>query len=240
MIKIIPSISVKENKITRFRKGDYKRGKIYKESPLEVAKKFEDHGVKMIHLVDLEGARQDSSINYHALEIIAGHTRLAIDFTGGIYTDGDVDKAFEYGATSITAATIASLDKELFASWIISHGRERIRLGADVFHRKIAIQGWQKETKVCVFDHVAYFYNRSLKYAKTTDIEKYGSLEGPSFDLYKALLIRFPDLCIISSGGVRSVEDIKKLEELGVYGVIFGEAYYEGLIQLKALEKFFA
>lgn len=240
MIQIIPSISVKENKITRLRKGDYKREKIYKESPLEVAKKFEGYGIKMIHLVDLEGARQGSPINYHALEIIAGHTNLEIDFAGGLYTDGDVDKAFEYGATSITAATIACLDKELFASWIVSHSRERIRLGADVFHRKIAIQGWQKGTQVNVFDHIAYFYNRSLKYVKTTDIEKYGSLEGPSFDLYKELLIRFPNLCIISSGGVRSLEDIQKLEEIGVYGVIFGEAYYEGVIQLKALEKFLA
>ena len=238
MIKIIPSISVIKGKVVRVEKSDFTRITEYDVSPLDVAMKFEDHGIDMIHMVDLEGAKQGHPVNYGVLETIAGYTKLKINFSGGITTDGDISKAYEYGATYITAASVAVSQPEQFASWIISYGREKISLGADALDRKIAIRGWQKDTQLDVIDHIGHFYDRGLKYVKTTDIAKYGEMQGPSFNLYKELLEKFPHLCVMASGGISSVEDIEKLEEIGVYGVVFNKAYYEEKIKLKDLERF--
>ncbi len=238
MIEIIPSISILNGKFVRLQNGDFASEKVYKENPLELAKKFEDHGIRIIHLVDLDGARRGAPVNYHILETLAGYTNLRINFSGGINTDGDISKAYEYGATSITAATVAVNKPDWFASWIISYGRNKIVLGADALNEKILIKGWEKKTEIDIYDHVDSFYFRSLKYIKTTDISKDGLMEGPSFDLYRNLIDRFPGLCVLASGGVRSIDDISQLEDLGVYGVIFGKALYENRIDLKALEKF--
>lgn len=236
MIKIIPSIAVVKGKTTRTTHGKSLKDVVYDVSPLEVAKDFEDNGIKQIHLVDLDGARRGEPKNYATLEIIAGHTNLEIDFTGGIRQDCDIYTAYEYGATYITAASIAVRKRELFASWLISYGREKITLGADALNRKIAIKGWWKDTTIDVLDHIEFFYSRGLKFVKCTDIQKEGSLLGPSFGLYQEILKRFPDICLVASGGIRNVEDIERLNDIGVWGAHFGKAYYEGRIQLKDLK----
>ncbi len=218
--------------------GDYKNEKIYDVSPLEVAKKFEDHGIKRLHLVDLDGARKGAIVNSDSLELISGYTDLKINFAGGIHTDGDVSKAFEFGAESITAATIAVYNKDLFNAWIMSYGRRRIALGADLKDGFIRVGGWQKETKIKLFDHISYFYNIGLKYLKCTDISRDGVLEGPAIDLYKEIMKEFPDLCLFASGGVRNIDDIYHLQDAGLYGVIFGRAFYEGKISLQDIDKF--
>jgi phosphoribosylformimino-5-aminoimidazole carboxamide ribotide isomerase len=238
MIHLIPSISVINGKTIRLTKGDYSKETEYDISPIDIAKSFEDAGVRTIHLVDLEGAKKGSPVNYPTLETIANYTDLYINFSGGIHTDGDISKAYEYGATSITSATVAIRNKELFASWLLSYGREKIALGADALDGKIAIRGWQKGTGVNIMDHIEYFYNRNLKFLKTTDIARDGSLKGPSFELYKKIMKKFPGLSLFASGGVRSMDDIKKLDEMGVFGVIFGKAFYEERIKLKDIEKF--
>lgn len=238
MMQIIPSIAILNGKVVRLIRGNYSSEKEYHKSPLDLAKKYEAHGIEVIHLVDLDGAQRGSPLNYHILEMIAGHTALKVDFTGGIHTDGDIGKAYEYGATYITAASIAATNPNLFASWIISYGRERITLGADSLDGKIAIRGWQKNTSIELFEHLDFFYSRGLKYAKTTDISRDGVLEGPNFDLYGQIIEKFPGICVLASGGVKSLEDIEKLNEIGVFAVIIGRAIYEGSIKLKELEKF--
>ena len=238
MIQIIPSIAIAEGKVIRLEQGDFSKEKVYEQTPIDLAKSFEDHGIEVVHLVDLDGARRGQPVNYHILEAIAGHTNLKVDFTGGIHTDGDISKAYEYGASYITAASVAVSRKELFASWIISYGREKITLGADALDGKIAIRGWQKNTEVDIFDHIQYFYNRGLKYVKTTDIEKDGRMQGPAFDLYQNIINKFEDICVLASGGVRNVDDIKRLNDMGVFAVIFGKAFYEGSLVLKDLEDF--
>jgi phosphoribosylformimino-5-aminoimidazole carboxamide ribotide isomerase len=189
----------------------------------------------------LDGAERGSPKNYHVLEAIAGHTDLKIDFTGGICTDGDIGKAYEFGADYITASSIAVTNPELFASWIISYGREKMTLGADVtdiVSKKIAFRGWMKKSEITLFDHLQYFYDRGLKYVKSTDVSRDGVLEGPAFSFYQEIIDNFKDLKVLASGGVRGVDDIKKLDELGVFAVIFGKAYYEGILKLKDLEQF--
>jgi phosphoribosylformimino-5-aminoimidazole carboxamide ribotide isomerase len=166
---------------------------------------------------------------------------LKIDFTGGICTDGDIGKAYEFGADYITASSIAVTNPELFASWIISYGREKMTLGADVtdiVSKKIAFRGWSKKSEITLFDHLQYFFDRGLKYVKSTDVSRDGVLEGPAFSFYQEILDNFKDLKVLASGGVRGVDDIKKLNEMGIFAVIFGKAYYEGILKLNDLEEF--
>lgn len=235
---LVPSISVIEGRTIRLTQGDYNKEKVYDDTPIDVAKQFEDHGISRIHLIDLDGARSGSSVNYDILHMISAYTNLIINFTGGLHTDGDVLKAFEYGAESITAASVAISNKQLFSNWLMSYGRQKVALAADSLDGVIRIRGWQKGTSTDLFEHIAYFYDRGLKYLKTTDISKDGALEGPSFDLYKGLIKEFPDLCIFASGGVRNMDDIKKLNDIGLYGVIFGKAFYEGNISLDDIDAF--
>jgi phosphoribosylformimino-5-aminoimidazole carboxamide ribotide isomerase len=164
-----------------------------------------------------------------------------VDFTGGISNDGDVGKAFEYGASYITAASIAITNPELFASWIVSYGREKMTLGSDVENsttKKMAFRGWQKKSDLMLSDHLRYFYDRGLKYSKITDISHDGALEGPPLDFYREIKNEFPELQILASGGVRNVQDIEDLNSMGIFAVIFGKAFYEGLLNLKDLERF--
>lgn len=241
MIQVIPSIAIRKGKVVKMRKGDPTSEKAYDENPLDLAKRFEDHGIEVVHVVDLDGAELGSPKNYHVIEAIAGYTDLKIDFTGGITQDGDISQAFERGAEYITASSIAVSDPELFASWIVSYGREKITLGADVTDidsKKIAFRGWQKKSEIHLYDHLSFFYDRGLKYVKSTDISRDGVMEGPAFSFYQDLRERFPELQVLASGGVRGVDDIKKLNDMGVFAVIFGKAYYEGILQLKDLEQF--
>ena len=223
------------------RKGEPTSEKAYNENPLDLAKRFADHGIEVVHLVDLDGAEKGSPVNWAVLETISGYTDLKIDFTGGISTDGDISKAYEFGADYITAASIAVTNPELFASWIISYGREKITLGADVVDRnskELLFRGWQRKTQTKLFEQLEFFYSRGLKYVKSTDVSRDGVLEGPAFDYYQEIINTFPEICVLASGGVRGVDDIKRLNDMGVFAVIFGKAYYEGVLNLKDLEQF--
>lgn len=241
MIQVIPSIAIRRGKVVKMRKGDPASEKAYDENPLDLAKRFQDHGIEVIHLVDLDGAERGSPTNWHVLEAIAGYTDLKVDFTGGISSDGDIAKAYEYGADYITAASIAVTDPELFASWIISYGREKMTLGADVVDRKtkeLLYRGWRTKSKVTLFEHLEYFFSRGLKYVKSTDVSRDGVMEGPAFDFYQDIIDTFPEMCVLASGGVRGIDDIKRLNDMGVFAVIFGKAYYEGFLDLKDVESF--
>jgi len=241
VIQVIPSIAIRKGKVVKMRKGDPSSEKAYDENPLDLAKRFEGHGIEVVHLVDLDGAEKGGPVNWHVLEAIAGHTDLKIDFTGGISTDGEISKAYEYGADYITAASIAVTNPELFASWIISYGREKMTLGADVVDRttkELLYRGWRSKTKLTLFEHLEYFYNRGLKYVKSTDVSRDGVLEGPAFDFYQEIISEFPEICILASGGVRGIDDIKRLNDMGIFAVIFGKAYYEGILKLKDIEQF--
>jgi phosphoribosylformimino-5-aminoimidazole carboxamide ribotide isomerase len=241
MIQVIPSIAIRKGKVVKMRKGDPTSEKTYDENPLDLAKRFEDHGIEVVHLVDLDGAERGSPKNYHVIEAIAGYTDLKIDFTGGITEDGDISQAFERGADYITASSIAVSNPELFASWIVSYGREKMTLGADVtdiVSKKIAFRGWQRNSEIHLYDHLQFFYDRGLKYVKSTDISRDGVMEGPAFSFYEDLRKRFPELQILASGGVRGIDDIKHLNDLGIFAVIFGKAYYEGILKLEDLDQF--
>lgn len=238
MIEVIPAIDIIDGKCVRLTQGDYDQKKIYNEDPAEVAKEFEDAGIKRLHLVDLDGAKQKKIINHKVLEKIANTTKLIIDFGGGIQSDVDIQKAFDFGAKMITGGSIAVKNQEMFLGWLEKYGSEKIILGADAKDEMIAISGWQEATKVSVFDFIAEYLKKGIKYTISTDVAKDGLLQGPSFDLYQKMQDRFADLKVIASGGVSQMQDLEMLNDQGVYGVIVGKAIYEGKISLKELEKF--
>ena len=220
MIELIPAIDMIDGKCVRLTQGDYNTKKVYNEDPLEVAKMFEDHGIRRLHVVDLDGARQGRIINYRMLERLATRTSLIIDFGGGLKQEGDLEIAFESGAQMVTGGSIAVKNPEIFTSWITKFGPEKIILGADVKDKKIAISGWEETTDKELIPFI------------------HGMLQGPAIELYKEIQEQIPLLYLIASGGISSIQDIEKLAEAGIPAVIFGKAIYEGKIQLKDLIRF--
>jgi len=238
MIRIVPAIDLIDGKCVRLTQGDYAQKIIYNEDPLEVARMFEAHGIKHLHLVDLDGARQKHVVNHKVLERIATQTKLSIDFGGGIKTDEDLKLVFQSGAAQATIGSVAVTDPALFETWIQTYGAERMILGADAKDGKIAVSGWMDVTNVDIFDFFAEYQKKQVKYVLCTDISRDGMLQGTAMDLYISLVDRFPELKIIASGGVTKAEEIDQLNEKGLFAVIIGKAIYEGRIKLEELEKY--
>lgn len=238
MIEIIPAIDIIDGKCVRLSQGDYDSKKVYNENPLEVAKEFEANGIHRLHVVDLDGAASHHVINYRVLEQIATHTSLVIDFGGGVKSDEDLKIVFESGAQMVTGGSIAVKDPDLFGRWIEGYGSEKIILGADVKDRKIAVNGWKDESTCELFPFLEEYIKKGIQKVICTDISCDGMLQGPSIELYKEMLEKFPDLYLIASGGVSKVDDLVALNEAGVPGVIFGKALYEGHITMKDLQNF--
>jgi len=235
-MRIIPAIDIINGKCVRLTKGDYATQKTYSEQPLEVAKSFEDHGIKYLHLVDLDGAGSKHIVNHKVLYQIASQTSLKIDFGGGLKTEADLKIAFENGASQITGGSIAVSHPEVFENWLQLYGADRIILGADAHNRKIATHGWKETSALDVIDFIRNYESKGITQVICTDIAKDGMLQGPSFELYDEIL-KETTVQLIASGGVSKCDDLLKLNELGCEGVILGKAIYEGKITLKELEK---
>lgn len=243
-MRIIPAIDIIDGKCVRLSKGDYATKKVYSENPLEVAKEFEAHGIRYLHLVDLDGAKSKHIVNHRVLEQIASKTNLKIDFGGGLKTDDDLRIAFECGATQITGGSIAVKDKATFTRWILRYGAEKIILGADALDEKVAVSGWQEESKEELLPFIQTYREKGIQYVICTDISKDGMLEGPSFDLYKRIIVNLninnetTQLKLIASGGISTFDELPKLAEIGCEGTIIGKAIYENRISLKQLENY--
>lgn len=235
---MIPAIDMIDGKCVRLTQGDYDSKKIYNEDPLEVAKMLEDHGIRRLHVVDLDGARAGHIVNYRTLERIASRTSLIIDFGGGLQQEDDLEIAFESGAQMVTAGSIAVKNEPLVMSWIEKFGSNKIILGADAKEKKIAIHGWKETTDKELIPFIQNYYEKGITKVICTDIQKDGMLEGPALGLYKEIKEAVALIYLIASGGVSSIQDIEALDEAGIQGVIFGKALYEGKIQLKDLLRF--
>mgnify|MGYP003295868813 CR=1 FL=1 len=241
-MRIIPAIDIINGKCVRLSKGDYSTMKIYNEDPLEVAKAFEAHGIKYLHLVDLDGAKSKHIVNHKVLESIASKTSLQIDFGGGLKSEKDLEIAFESGAKQITGGSIAIKNPEIFKSWIKKYGSDRIILGADANNEKVAISGWLEESQEELIPFIQAYQKEGVKYVICTDIAKDGMLEGPAFELYQRILEETNSddraINLIASGGISTFDEIPALADLGCEGTIIGKAIYEGKISLKQLEKY--
>ncbi|SDH89031.1 phosphoribosylformimino-5-aminoimidazole carboxamide ribotide isomerase [Chryseobacterium taeanense] len=236
-MKIIPAIDIIDGKCVRLSKGDYNTKKIYNENPLEVAKEFEDYGIKYLHLVDLDGAKSKHIVNQKVLEAIAKETSLEIDFGGGLKTQSDIEIAFNSGANQITIGSIAIQNPEFCFDLLEKYGPDKIILGADCENRKIKTSGWLEESTLDVIDFILQYKNKGIKNVICTDISKDGMLQGASDELYREILEK-TKVQLIASGGISCIEDVEQMKNIGCSGTIIGKAIYEGKISLTQLQNF--
>jgi len=254
-MRIIPAIDIIEGKCVRLSKGDYNTKKVYNENPLEVAMAFEAHGIKHLHLVDLDGAKSKRVVNHRILETIASKTTLKIDFGGGIKSDEDLHMVFESGASQATGGSIAVKSRDTFLNWLEHYGPNKIILGADCRNGNISVAGWQEDSSEEVVPFIKGYQKKGIQYVICTEISKDGMLAGPAFDLYKEIVRKTSKLetivgpsgvedreiagiNLIASGGISGMEELPRLADLGCEGVIIGKAIYENRIALKDLENF--
>ena len=237
-MKIIPAIDLIDGKCVRLTQGDYQQKKEYSSNPVEVAQRFEEHGIQRLHLVDLDGAKQKQVVNLNVLEQIASQTQLAVDFGGGVQSDDDLQRVLDAGAQQVTGGSIAVKRPEVFTNWLTRYGADKIILGADARDRHVAISGWQEQVTTDVVDFIADYQQKGVRYVICTDVAKDGLLQGPSFALYDEIRTKIPSVQLIASGGITTVDDLRQLQQLGVYGAIIGKALYEGNLTLSDLAEF--
>jgi phosphoribosylformimino-5-aminoimidazole carboxamide ribotide isomerase len=238
MIRVIPAIDIIEGKCVRLAYGDFNKKVIYDENPVDVALRFQDAGIKRLHMVDLDGAKQGKVINFKVLENVAGKTNLTIDFGGGIKTTDDVNRVMDCGAKMISTGSVAIKNRELLKEWLKKFGADKIIVAADTKNEKVAVAGWQEETSVWIYDCIHTLLEDGVKQVMCTDISKDGSLAGPAKELYKKIMEKFPDIHLIASGGISGLNDIDEVEQVGCKEVIVGKALYEGRIELNELTRF--
>ena len=210
MIELIPAIDIIEGQCVRLTKGDYDQKTVYRDSPAEVAKEFEEIGFKRLHVVDLDGAKSKHIVNSDVLHRITG-------------------------ASKVTIGSIAVTNPDLFMGWLEKYGAERIILGADVRHGKVSINGWKEDSSEDLLPFLKKYIDAGVKNVLCTEISKDGTLTGPAIELYQSMMTAYPELHLIASGGVSSIDDIKALEAAGIPAVVFGKAIYEGKINLNEL-----
>ena len=237
-MRIIPAIDIINGECVRLSKGDYNKKTVYSKNVLDVAKNFEDNGIQFLHLVDLDGAKENRIINYKTLEQISSKTSLIIDFGGGLKSKEDIKIAFESGAKQVTLGSVAVKNPELFLETLEKYGNEKIILGADAKKEKIAVSGWLEESEMNIYDFIKEKTEDGIQYIISTDIDKDGMLEGPSFDLYEKIIAENPDIKLIASGGITSTKNLVQLKSLGCEGAIIGKALYENRIKFNDLKPF--
>ena len=237
-MRIIPAIDIINGECVRLSKGDYNQKTIYNSNVLDVAKNFEANGIQFLHLVDLDGAKQNQIINYKILEQISNETNLIIDFGGGLKSQKDIETAFESGANQVTLGSVAVKNPELFQASFEKYGSEKIILGADARQEKIAVSGWLEESEMNIYDFIKEKTNSGIEYVISKDIDKDGMLEGPSLDLYQKIISQNPEIKLIASGGITSTNDLVQLKSLGCEGSIIGKALYENRITFNDLKPF--
>ena len=235
MIELIPAIDLIDGKCVRLTKGDYNQKKIYNDNPVEIAKGFEEMGFKRLHVVDLDGARSKHIVNVDVLKTITTETNLVVDFGGGIKSEEDIEKAFDNGASLVTIGSIAVIQPDLFLKWLDQYGADKLILGADVKNGKISINGWKEDSTEKLLPFLKKYIDHGVKNVLCTEISKDGTLQGPAIGLYKEIMAAYPQIHLIASGGVSSNEDITDLDQAGIPAVVFGKAFYEGMINITEL-----
>ena len=238
MIELIPAIDIIDGKCVRLTQGDYARKTSYPATPLDVARAFEDHGFKRLHVVDLDGAASSHLVNSHVLEEITTRTSLQVDFGGGVKGNDDVKRVLDCGASFVTVGSVAVKDPGLLISWIRQYGGQRFILCADIFNGMVYTNGWKEESETSLDKLLEYYIPHGIRQVLCTDIARDGTLLGPAIHLYKRLIRTYPRLGLIASGGIASVQDFKVLDEAGVPAAVFGKAFYEGRITWADLEPF--
>ena len=239
MIKIIPAIDIINGHCVRLSQGDYQSITDYSESPAAMAENFEALGFKRLHVVDLDGARSGKVINIKALKEITSRTNLIVDFGGGIKSEEDLKNVFEAGASAVSIGSIAVSDPDIVSLWADSFGAEKFIISADVRDNIVRTNGWTKNSGITLNQLISRYRNKNIRHVLCTDISRDGMLCGSNIELYKTIMEQFPDCKLIASGGISSLDDIKKLDEAKIPAVVIGKAIYEQQINLEELAQTF-
>ncbi len=230
-MKIFPAIDLYDRKAVRLYKGDYNRMTVYSDNPIEIARDFESAGAEWIHMVDLEGAKDGTTPNIAIVSQVACETSLSVEIGGGIRTMDVLDRYFEAGVERAILGTAAVTDEQFLKNAVSKYG-EKIAVGADIKDGLVAIKGWVEKSEYTTDAFFEKMCSLGVKTIICTDISKDGAMQGTNRALYKELSEKY-NIDIIASGGVSSLDDIKALKEMNLYGAIIGKAYYTGAIDLK-------
>lgn len=239
MIKIVPAIDIINGHCVRLSQGDYQRITDYSESPAAMAENFEALGFKRLHVVDLDGARSGKVINIKALKEITSRTNLIVDFGGGIKSEEDLKNVFEAGASAVSIGSLAVSDPDIVSLWADSFGAEKFIISADVRDNIVRTNGWTKNSGITLNQLISRYRNKNIRRVLCTDISRDGMLCGSNIELYQTIMEQFPDCKLIASGGISSLDDIKKLDEAKIPAVVIGKAIYEQQINLEELAQTF-
>lgn len=238
MIQLIPAIDLIEGRCVRLSQGDYSKQVTYDASPVDMIRQYADCGIERVHVVDLDGAKASEPQNLRTLEKMALVDEVRIEWGGGIKTSHALHQVFDAGGAYAIVGSTAAKSPETFALWLRTFGAERLVLGADVRDGKVSVNGWQEDLNLTIDELIDKFLPQHLSQVICTEISRDGMLQGPSFELYTRLQEKYPDICFTVSGGISSMADIEKLDELHLQRVIIGKAIYEHRISLKEIEDF--
>ena len=237
MIQILPAIDIIDGKCVRLSQGDYNQCTTYNPTPADMARMYADAGIERIHVVDLEGAKSSSPANLKTLEKIASSGAVKIEWGGGIKSRESLKDVLYAGADYAIVGSIAAQKPALFEHWLKEFGGDKLILGADLKGGKVSVNGWKEEVAMGIEDIVERFITFGLKEVICTDISKDGMLAGPAFSLYTGLQEKFAGIEFTVSGGISSMEDIVKLDAMGLKKVIVGKAIYENKITLEEIRQ---
>lgn len=232
-MKIIPAIDIMKGSVVRLEQGDFDSKKVYSDDPVRVAGEWKAEGADILHVVDLDGAREGRPVNLDVASAVSRQVKIDLEFGGGLRSADDIDMALKNGVRFAVVGTKAVTDVK-FCSEIIERFRERIIFAVDVKDGMVRIKGWEDVSQVGIFDYVKKLESLGAKRIIYTDISRDGMMKGPNLDGLRSL-VRSTSVEVIASGGVSTIEDIKalkKLENGAIYGVIVGKALYEGKIKL--------
>ncbi|MBR2893568.1 MAG: 1-(5-phosphoribosyl)-5-[Clostridia bacterium] len=228
---ILPAIDLYDKKAVRLYKGDYEQMTVYSNNPIEIARKFEQCGATFIHMVDLEGAKNGTTPNIDEVRKVVEYTNLAVEIGGGIRDEETVKKYIDLGVTRVILGTAAVTDDE-FLRRMVSKYKQAIAVGVDLKDGYVAIKGWTEKSQLTADEFFSHLSDIGVKTVICTDISKDGAMQGTNRQLYKELSQKYP-MDIVASGGVSSIDDIRALKEMNLYGAILGKAYYVGAVDLK-------
>lgn len=232
---IIPAIDLYEKKIVRLQKGDFNQVTFYEQTPLAQAKEFEQHGFQWLHIVDLIGSKTGNISVEAIIREVKKETNLKIEFGGGVRDEAGAEQLFELGVSKIIIGSLSVKNKSVFEKIVKEFPADNFIVAVDALNENLSVSGWTEATKVTVYDHIEYCLQLGLTHFLCTDISKDGMLTGTNIDLYKKILSRFPDINLIASGGIKDLDDVKKIKTIKPYGVVIGKAIYENKIDLKEL-----
>ena len=233
-MRIIPAIDIINGECVRLTKGDYLSKKVYTKDILSVAKEYEKKGIRYLHVVDLDAAKNKELSNLSIVDTICSKTSLRVDYGGGISKESDLDRLFDIGVSQVNIGSLAVQNKDLFREWLSKYGPDKIILSADTLNGQLRTNAWTSQTKLNAISFIKQLEEDGLKYVVCTDIEKDGLLTGPSFMLYQEILAQ-TNVKLVASGGVSSISDLVKLDEQGCDGAIIGKAIYEDYLSIEEL-----